>query len=143
MMKAVLTAAALTMVALALPAQAQLRPGQQQYATMTQHDPGRFQTILNAARDALSSGEARRFRVLMNGRAVLLLIPGTTGSQKDWVRNARVRGLEIVACKEIIDQLAKRNKGRRPPLLLGARIEPCSGSVRKLDSAGWQRVPGL
>jgi intracellular sulfur oxidation DsrE/DsrF family protein len=144
MRKTLLTAAALTLTALALPADAQVRPGQRQYTTISQHSPGQFQTALNAAQDALKSGEAREFRILVNGRGVLLLLPGTTTSQKDWARTVpRTRGLTVVACKEVIDRLVKGNRGRRPPLLPGTRIEPCAGSMRKLDAAGWYRVPGL
>ncbi|GGE46513.1 hypothetical protein GCM10007276_24670 [Agaricicola taiwanensis] len=143
MRKSLLIAAFLAS-ALALPAQAQMRPGQRQYTTITQHSPGEFATALNAAEDALKSGDAKQFRILMHGRGVLLLIPGTTGSQKEWARRIpRIRGLTIVACKEIIDQLARNNRGRRPPLLPGTRVETCSGSTRKLDAAGWYRVPGL
>lgn len=137
-------AAALFASALAVPAEAQVRPGQRQYTTITQHDPGRFATALAAAQDALKSGQAREFRIMLHGRGVLLLIPGTTANFKEWAGiSGRTRGLTLIACKEIVDQLVKQNRGRRPPLLPGTRVEACSGSMRKLDSAGWYRVPGL
>lgn len=137
-------AAALFASAMAVPAEAQVRPGQRQYTTITQHNPGKFATALAVAQDALKSGEAREFRIMLHGRGVLLLIPGTTASFKEWANiSSRTRGLTLIACKEIIDQLAKQNRGRRPPMLPGTRVETCSGSMRKLDAAGWYRVPGL
>jgi hypothetical protein len=145
MMKRLATVSlALALSALAVSAEAQPRPGQRQYTTVVQHSPGELMTAIRAGQDALKSGDAREFRILLNGRGVLLVIPGTTSIQKEYVSSVpRTRGLTVIACKEIIDQLAKRNRGRRPPLLPGTRVEACKDATRKLDAAGWYRVPGL
>jgi hypothetical protein len=135
--------AALLLAAAALPAAAQDRPGDRQYAVLTDHLPVAFDRALRTGADLIDRGQVKAFELLLTGRGLILAIPGSTNAQRgvvDLLR--RHRGLRIVACKETVDALAAAAR-HRPQLLPGTVVEPCIGRLRKMDAAGWQRVPGL
>jgi hypothetical protein len=142
-MKYIGAIAALALAAAAGPAAAQTQPGDRQYTVLTDHLPVAFDRALRTGADLIDRGQVRQFEVLLTGRGLILAIPGSTNAQRgvaDLLR--RHRGLRIVACKETVDALTSAAR-RRPQLLPGTAVEPCIGRLRKMDAAGWQRVPGL
>lgn len=128
-------------VAMAVPASAQLFAGKQ-FVVISDHDPLRFSTALRAADDFLGD-QGTAFRIILNGRGVLLAIPGTTNVQKEYVAIKRKRpGLTVVVCKEVADALQKANK-RKVPYLPGVQITPCANLRVQLERDGYQRAMGF
>jgi hypothetical protein len=122
---------------------AQGRPGDRRFATIDSHSPVALDRALKTAADGLASGDIREFRIMLGGRAVLLVIPGSTIVQREAMKIMRAHPqIRVAACKETVDAITKMAR-QRPPLLPGVRVESCKGRVRDMEAAGWQRVPGL
>lgn len=129
-------------VLLALPAHAQSRPGEKQFMILFNHQPSDLQTAVRTGQDALKAG-VKEFRIVLDGRAVLMVIPGSNIAQKEYMQTVpRQRGLSVIACKETVDLIA-RNAKRRPPLLPGVRVQPCEGMRKDMQESGWQRAMGF
>lgn len=129
--------------ALALPplTSAAAAPGDQQYVTIVSHDPSGFLRALRAGADFVKGGRGRTFRIILAGAGVIIAIPGTSTVQRDYMKT-RVAGVQVFACKESIDALAKAN--RRPiPTLPGISVQKCESLRNKMDVAGWQVAPGI
>jgi intracellular sulfur oxidation DsrE/DsrF family protein len=131
-------AAALALVA--PPAHA--APGDRQYATLYNHDQSGFLRALRAGEDFVKGGRGRQFRIVLAGPGVIVVIPGTSAAQREYMKAGRARGLEIIACKETLDALSKANK-RRIPVLPGVSVRTCQSLRNQMTVAGWQVAPGF
>lgn len=136
---ALATLAAVAVLAPAAPAAA--APGDMQYVGIDNHDPRAFQRALRTGADFVRSGRGRRFQIILAGRGVILVIPGTSTVQKD-VGQLRAPGLKIVACQETLAALQQANR-KRIPVISGVTVEKCQGLRNRLSTTGWQTVPGL
>ena len=137
-----LAAAALTAAAIALPSPAGAGPGDLQFATIVDHSPQGFVKALRAGGDFVKGGGGRRFRIILAATGVIVAIPSTSISQLEYMKSRRPAGLEIIACKETLDALAKANK-RRLPTLPGIAVKPCASLRNQMMLGGWQPAPGL
>lgn len=123
------------------PAPAGAAPGDQQYVTISSHDPSAFLKALRAGADFVKGGRGRTFRIILAGAGVIVAIPGTSTVQRDFVRS-RVGGVQVLACKESMDALSAANR-RRVPVIPGVSIQKCEGLRNKMTVAGWQTAPGI
>ncbi|MFC3693007.1 hypothetical protein [Chenggangzhangella methanolivorans] len=135
-------AAAAAALSLALPTPAAAGPGDMQYVTIVDHSPQGFVRALRAGEDFVKGGRGRRFRIILAAAGVIVAIPSTSIAQLEYMKKRRPAGLEIIACKETIDALAKANK-RRLPTLPGISVKPCKSLKNQMTLAGWQNAPGI
>lgn len=133
-------AAAIAVATLSSPAAA--APGDLQYATIYTHDQSGFLRAVRAGNDFVSSGRGKRFRVILAGAGVIVVIPGSSTVQRDYMRTRRGGGLEIIACKETVDALSTANR-RRIPVIPGVSVQPCASLRNKMSVGGWQVAPGF
>lgn len=117
-------------------------PGDMQYATLTTHNPSGFLRAFRAGEDFVKGGRGRKFRLILGGGGVIVVIPGTSTAQSEYIKTRRSGALQIIACKETIDALSKANK-RRVPVLPGVSVLPCASLRNKMTVAGWQQAPGF
>lgn len=129
-------------LAAAVAAPAAAAPGDLQYTTIVSHSPQAFVKALRAGEDFVKGGGGRRFRIILASAGVIVAIPSTSISQLEYLKARRPRGLEIIACKETLDALARANK-RRLPTLPGISVQPCASLRNKMNVAGWQIAPGI
>jgi hypothetical protein len=120
---------------------AQAAPGDRQYVLLTNHDQNAFLRALRAGQDFLKGG-GRQFRIVLANAGVVVMIPGTSTAQREYLKYGRRAGLEILACKETIDALSKANR-RRVPVLPGVTVQPCRSLRDRMNVAGWQVAPGF
>ncbi|MFD1330653.1 hypothetical protein ACFQ4O_01415 [Methylopila musalis] len=123
------------------PETAAAAPGDSQFVGIENHDPRAFQRALRAGSDFVKSGRGRRFSVILAGRGVILVIPGSSYVQRD-LPKLRVPGLKIIACRETVEALSRANK-RRVPVVAGVTVERCDGLRSRLTTTGWQEAPGI
>lgn len=138
MRRATLAAAA----AAALTSSVAAAPGDLQYATISSHDQSGFLRAVRAGNDFVAGGRGKRFRVILAGAGVIVVIPGSSAVQRDYIRTRRGAGLEIIACKETIDALSQANR-RRIPVIAGVSVQPCASMRNKMSVGGWQVAPGF
>jgi intracellular sulfur oxidation DsrE/DsrF family protein len=129
-------------LALSVAPPAQAGPGDRQYATLYNHDQSGFLRAMRAGADFVKGGRGRQFRIVLAGPGVIVVIPGTSTAQREYMKNGRTPGVEIIACKETIDALSKANK-RRIPVLPGVSVRPCKSLRNQMTVAGWQTAPGF
>lgn len=134
-------AAALAAASLTLSTPLAAAPGDKQYTIITIHSPQAFIKALRAGAEFAGS-KGRRFRIVLASAGVIVAIPGVAISQLEYLKTKRPGGLEIIACKETVDALAKANK-RRMPTLPGIKVQPCASLRNKMTLDGWQTAPGL
>lgn len=136
-----LTVAAALAAAVVAPRPAAAAPTEMQFTTISTHNPQAFIKALRAGAD-YANGKGRRFRIVLAAAGVIVAIPGVAISQLEYMKTKRPAGLEIIACKETIDALAKANK-RRLATLPGIKVQSCESLRSKMMLAGWQPAPGL
>lgn len=133
--------AALCAAVLLSPSGPAAAAGERQFTVIVSHDQNRFLTAIRAGADFVKRG-GRQFRVVLATAGAIVAIPGSSTVQRDYMKMARPRGLEIVVCKETMDALQRANK-RRIPVLPGMSVQKCEGLRNKMILAGWQVAPGI
>lgn len=135
-------AAALAAATLADAPVALAAPGDMQYSIVVDHNPNGLLRTMRAGADFVKSRRGKRFRVVLAGAGVIGVIPGSSTIQLEYMKKIRGSGVEIIACKESMDALAKANK-RRIPVLPGVSVQACQSLRNKMNVGGWQVAPGI
>lgn len=136
-------AALAALVWLAPPLEAQPRPNRE-FAALDDHDPARFAYAVRYGSDLVKRDATAEFTLLLGGRGVLLVVPGSNVAQRDFPtwRQGTGNRLQVIACSETMTRL-RQSVQMNVPVLPGVVVRSCDGQVQRMLSEGWRRMLGM